>query len=575
MASRGSMGMGKVSIHDIFSFPELTAHNIAALCPAAAEYSLHLPLHQCNDQVMRILRFVESECEVLPSKERCPYLVTAELIPQSFNCKSSLLYAQGAKPAVALERGGIDNMAQVTYSGQARLTASSPNSVASAEEIATPTPQPSEYDGYNGDSNEVVLGGSGAESAEQQPVLRTSYRYGVRRRGSLLSDSLAQHRSAAQGHSSAVLAAPRRPVLAQRAAAPPSPAGPGAAQREADSLLEDGLEQAYAVLNSANAIAHELEDMEVAEEGNEVDKKMDALAAHTDGAHMRMFARPVGGAVKTTAASLPPRSGEEETALDRYDESEDNASSRRSPDQLRGGSTELLPEGATEPLPSRYRSRRHLQSTRRPVSMRERVTSVEAQPPRRTERDDYVDAAFPLPTARGVHATQEQHSMAPRAPEQRPNIPGALPSPYSPQHPDRQLYAQEQQQVRPLRSYVRPKTWAERKAIVRSQSPFGHLQGWDMRSFIVKSGDDMRKEVSPCLCHNRFCHVTARCEICRAGWENLSEVPCVRTCRQALLIPVSTRSSTQVLAMQLMGFCQKVFELEGLDIYLRPYQILR
>ncbi len=31
----------------------------------------------------------------------------------------------------------------------------------------------------------------------------------------------------------------------------------------------------------------------------------------------------------------------------------------------------------------------------------------------------------------------------------------------------------------------------------------------------------------------------------------------------------------QVLAMQVMEFCQKVFEMEGLDIYLRPYQILR
>lgn len=27
--------------------------------------------------------------------------------------------------------------------------------------------------------------------------------------------------------------------------------------------------------------------------------------------------------------------------------------------------------------------------------------------------------------------------------------------------------------------------------------------------------------------------------------------------------------------MQLMEFCKKVFELEGLDIYLRPYQIVR
>jgi hypothetical protein len=27
--------------------------------------------------------------------------------------------------------------------------------------------------------------------------------------------------------------------------------------------------------------------------------------------------------------------------------------------------------------------------------------------------------------------------------------------------------------------------------------------------------------------------------------------------------------------MQLMEFCKRVFELEGLDIYLRPYQIVR
>jgi hypothetical protein len=67
MASRGSVSAMKVSLQDIFSFPELTAHNIATLCPQAAEYSLHLPLHQCNDKVMRILRFVESRKSGAPT----------------------------------------------------------------------------------------------------------------------------------------------------------------------------------------------------------------------------------------------------------------------------------------------------------------------------------------------------------------------------------------------------------------------------------------------------------------------------------------------------------------------------
>ena len=48
-----------------------------------------------RDNVMRILRFVESECEVLPSKEKCPYLVVVEVVEQESNCKSDALYLQG------------------------------------------------------------------------------------------------------------------------------------------------------------------------------------------------------------------------------------------------------------------------------------------------------------------------------------------------------------------------------------------------------------------------------------------------------------------------------------------------
>jgi hypothetical protein len=42
------------------------------------------------------VQFVESECEVLPSKERCPYLVVAEMIEQPFTSKSEEIYTQGA-----------------------------------------------------------------------------------------------------------------------------------------------------------------------------------------------------------------------------------------------------------------------------------------------------------------------------------------------------------------------------------------------------------------------------------------------------------------------------------------------
>ena len=49
------------------------------------------------------------------------------------------------------------------------------------------------------------------------------------------------------------------------------------------------------------------------------------------------------------------------------------------------------------------------------------------------------------------------------------------------------------------------------------------MLGWTVKSFIVKAGDDLRKEV---------------------------------------------------LAMQLIEYCQHVFGIEGLDISLRPYQIV-
>lgn len=58
---------------------------------------------------------------------------------------------------------------------------------------------------------------------------------------------------------------------------------------------------------------------------------------------------------------------------------------------------------------------------------------------------------------------------------------------------------------------------------MQRSSAFGHLKGWCLKSFIVKVGDDLRKEI---------------------------------------------------LAMQLIELFQKIFDKEQLDIQLRPYQII-
>ena len=95
MLTRGQ----QVSTNDIMQLGQrhftIPVQHVAKMCPQAAAYSLHLPLQHCKEKVLRILRFVENECEVLPSKERCPYLVVVELLEQDFECKSDQLYTQG------------------------------------------------------------------------------------------------------------------------------------------------------------------------------------------------------------------------------------------------------------------------------------------------------------------------------------------------------------------------------------------------------------------------------------------------------------------------------------------------
>ena len=85
----------------------VTAYQVAQACPGAAAFSLHLPLQHCREKVQRILQFVEPECEVLPSKERCPYVLVAEVLEQPFTCKSDALFTHRPLPAIDDVIGGV------------------------------------------------------------------------------------------------------------------------------------------------------------------------------------------------------------------------------------------------------------------------------------------------------------------------------------------------------------------------------------------------------------------------------------------------------------------------------------
>jgi hypothetical protein len=71
-------------------------------------------------------------------------------------------------------------------------------------------------------------------------------------------------------------------------------------------------------------------------------------------------------------------------------------------------------------------------------------------------------------------------------------------------------------------SFLRAPTISERLMSLRAVSPFAQLTGWTVKSFIVKSGDDLKKEI---------------------------------------------------LAIQLLRFCQNCFAQLDSEIYLKPYEI--
>lgn len=68
----------------------LKEEDIAAVSPEVSNFAVHLPLRVLNpgqpaaSKAVRVLRLSRELCRILPSKERAPYLVVAEVLQTSF-----------------------------------------------------------------------------------------------------------------------------------------------------------------------------------------------------------------------------------------------------------------------------------------------------------------------------------------------------------------------------------------------------------------------------------------------------------------------------------------------------------
>ena len=411
--------------------PTITAQQVASLCPEVAAYSLHIPLQHSREKVQRLLQFVVPECEILPSKERCPYLLVAEVLEQPFTCKSAELYAQ---------RQALGVSALDAIQGRSRDLSS-----------LYLQSQATNYADIEGRENKGVI-----DVAEHQE-----------------GDS---DRSSTGGMSSSISSSSCYDQVEELA----SPLV------EAQKVAE---RPEYASNSNIETFAREFSSAD-----EEENKGGNGLLS---GSPLPLSRKPTG--------SLPV-------------------------DGMRGGHTEA--QGYGNGPPPGYN----------PQQGQGRYAAPESPYTTQAVPYDPQDAAPQFPQAGGNEPPSHIGSHSGLLGYQNQNLgqeqghfgdsdchhsssnrmgPALQPQ----QH--QQGASREQYGGPPAgflqKKFARSATWAEKEASVQARSPFGHLPGWALKSFIVKSGDDLRKEM---------------------------------------------------LAQQVVEMMKQVFESADLDIHLTPYQIV-
>lgn len=416
LGSMGAQGFPSQSIPSTDTRASLTLQEIVRNCPDVADHALHIPLQHCDEKVQRILRFVENECEVLPSKDRCPFLLVCEVIERPYLCKSDRLYAT-AQSAQSTQQLIEHAMGQRTLGPPLQQV-----SVSVEESIEIP-----------------------AASAE----------------------------------------------IAPPSFIPIQPTTPSFLQSNFDDPIEKNENVELFARDSVSVSANS--ESSASKTSTEESTDSESIASVESSA-----SQPTGENNTKPTIDAPNTRKVFQSRRNR----------RPAPLEFRGGSSSGGEMNPTFDYLTAAASPQHsTQSSEQPVQAFGWENSFDSShsPQYRAEvlsqQSSSVDVSNNADTYTGVMGSS-------------PSPSSGLPSGMS---------FNNAAVARSANFFVRSKTAEEKRELVRATSEFGHLPGWTLKSFIVKSGDDLRKEM---------------------------------------------------LAMQLIEYVQKVFTVEGLDILLRPYQII-
>lgn len=507
----------ELSNEDILSFynhySNLQVESIAQYCPAAACFSLHLPLQRSSEKCLRILRFIENESELLPSKDRCPYLVVVELLEQPFSCKSDELYTEGRRLCLQTVEDVLSHRG-MNYQNPQMM------------------PTLSEYDHHyyqhQNLSPHKSLQYQTSSASFSSRSLRSRRRNFFQHNPRLLQNQ--KVRDETYCSEQLKCGTDRSKVLGRDNHGESSSAGKDDNDSSEAKTQEDLLY--WLITNSDRRLSFENRMLlqrqflrrEEMNAGNEIESSINIdelltdqeqqeylaklskaeevwnghnLMNHRNQRNIQLFARHERQSFPNP--SLSPSCDVVEDLKKTLSASSNNAENGESLLDIRGGRSAEYSFVKEE---DQYVGRDyHGGSASFPSSSNQR----ENYPP---HSPSTVTPPY-FPSHHSYH-----HSDG-------PNHPGTAEHPSSLGHTNTFYHAPENHL--PQHTMVRTKTWEEKKAIIKSLSPFGHLEGWNLASFIVKSGDDLRKEV---------------------------------------------------LALQLIEYFQKIFQYEHVDIFVKPYQIL-
>jgi hypothetical protein len=560
MLSQRSMSTVQTSMEDFYAYHDITLEQIANLCPAAACFSLHLPLQHSRENALRILRFVENECEILPSKDRVPYLIVVELLEQPFPCKSDELYTEGRKISLSAEDIALGKH---TYDNPQVMPTMHTN-IYPPKALLEEASHHHHHHHHHENNNNNNFADISFED-DQHPIQYQS----------------AQKSSSSHNNNNNN----NNPIDKEIETDHSHPAMTG--HHSLDHYHYDHEEQSSLGLSSSSSsTSHNPHSPHPhAHNPSMIQSKSTTTTTTTTAAinndqgvlHSNLFARE---RITVSPPPPPPPSSQNHaipttstinTAIDGYRGGNDDTTSST---QSNNNNDDYDPSTSYHDLYGNapYQSSEQ-QSSQPPqdqtgsgddayiTAWKDRYSRISTPPfiaPAANRDDTMVDTH----NNHQYHHYQpdsyshQQHQLNPHSYQEQRNLPHmhvshAIRPTLNPNSPNEMYYPPPSQSNHPphththqtsyssshltapttttttttarMRGIVRPKTWEEKKSLIQSLSPFGKLPGWTLRSFIVKSGDDLSKEI---------------------------------------------------LAIQIIEYCVKIFQQEGIDIYLRPYQIV-